>query len=637
MGGAKVRQRYLHSVTKDEALQKWLGFCPLRELEGEVVAANQALGRITAKPVHALQSSPHYAASAMDGIAVWAKDTVLAAPLRPVKLVVGVDCFVVDTGDPLPQGADAVIMIENVVLEGTNCYIEASVAPWANVRPVGEDIIAGEILLPRFRHITPVDLGALLAAGVGHVSVLARPRVAIIPTGDELVPPGSVLKKGDIVEYNSAIISGEVELWGGQPVVWATVADDAALLSQAVAAAAAASDVVLVIAGSSTGRGDFTVDVLEKIGTVLVHGVAMRPGKPVVLATVGLTPVVGLPGYPVSMHLCLETFVKPLLHAYNRQPLPPLARVDGILTRRLVSPFGVLEHVRVQAGYVGGQIIVTPLGRGAGVVSSLMRSDGMVIVPAESEGIAEGETVSVILRKTLETIADTLVCIGSHDLALDVVADLLRVSYGMHLQTSHVGSMGGLLSLKRNFSHLCTSHLLDEASGQYNIPYVKRLFPDEDMIIINLVERWQGFIHRKGDTFTGWHDLSKGRFVNRQRGAGTRALLDYHLKLQGIDTRTIEGYTREESTHLAVACAVEAGNADVGLGILSAAENFGLSFVPVCLEQFAIVMRGESLSDPRVVALLATIRSREFAERVEKLGGYETNKSGEVVWSSHAR
>jgi len=632
-----MRQRYLNSVSKDEALKKWLGAFPARELACEVVSADKSLGRITAKPISALLSSPHYAASAMDGFAVLARHTVQAAPLRPVRLEVGINCFAVDTGDPMPQGTDAVIMIEHVVLEGVDCSIEASVAPWTNVRPVGEDIIAGEVLLPRFRLITPIDLGALLAAGVSHVPVLAQPRVAVIPTGDELVPPGSALKKGDIVEYNSAIISGEVELWGGKPVVWATVADDAALLSKAVSEAGAESDVVLVIAGSSTGRGDFTVDVLEEIGTVLVHGVAMRPGKPVVLAKVGSTPVVGMPGYPVSMHLCLETFVKPLLYAFNHQALPPAVQVDGVLTRRLVSPFGVEEHVRVQAGYVGGQTIITPLGRGAGVVTSLMRSDGMVIVPAESEGFAEGEEVRVILRKAEETIADTLLCIGSHDLALDIVADLLRVSYGMHLQTSHVGSMGGLLSLKRNFAHLCTSHLLDETSGEYNIAFVKRLFPDEDMVIINLVERWQGFIHRKGYAFSSWHDLSQGRFVNRQRGAGTRALLDYHLQRQGIDSRDIDGYAREESTHLSVACAVAAEDADVGLGILSAAQNFGLSFVPVCLEQFALVMRRASLMDPRIVALLETIRSREFAARVDELGGYETKMSGEVVWSSHAR
>lgn len=632
-----MRQRYLNSVSKEVALKMWLESFPLRALEGEVVATNKSLGRVTARPVRAVQSSPHYAASAMDGIAVLARDTVHAAPLRPVRLEIGLNCSVVDTGDPLPQGSDAVIMIENVVIEGTSCYIEQSVAPFTNVRPVGEDIVAGEILLPRFRHITPVDMGALLAAGVGEVAVLAKPRVTIIPTGDEMVPPGSVLKQGDVVEYNSAIISGEVELWGGQPIVLAPVADDAKLLSKAVEEAATHSDIILIIAGSSTGRGDFTVEVLEKIGTVLVHGVAMRPGKPVILAKVGSAPVVGLPGYPVSMHLCLETFVKPLLFAYNRQPLPSSVQVEGVLTRRLVSPFGVEEQVRVQAGCVGGQVIVTPLGRGAGVVSSLMRADGLVTVPAQSEGLAEGEVVSVTLRRPPATINDTLVCIGSHDLALDVLADILRVSEDMHLQTSHVGSMGGLLSLKRNFAHLATTHLLDETSGKYNIDVVRRLFPDEDMVIVNLVERWQGFIHRWERAISGWQDLTKGRFVNRQRGAGTRALLDYHLKLQGIEPRDIEGYGREESTHLAVACAVDAGSADVGLGILSAAENFGLSFTPLCLEQFDIVLRRDSLSDPRVVALLRVVRSPEFAARVGELGGYETKMSGEVVWSTHAR
>ncbi|MBT9153093.1 MAG: Molybdopterin molybdenumtransferase [Firmicutes bacterium] len=631
-----MKQRFLHSIAKDDALRLWLAAFSGREAATEVLPVSRTLERITATPVVARESSPHYAASAMDGIAVEAKDTIGAAPGRPCRLELQLNCFAVDTGDPMPPGTDAVIMIENVVLVGTSCDIEQGVAPWQNVRPVGEDIIAGEILLPRYHCLSPVDLGALLAAGVHSIAVLAKPRVTIIPTGDELVLPGTPLQRGDIVEFNSAIIAAEIFLWGGEPLVYAPVPDDAGVLQRVVEQAIRASDMVLIIAGSSTGRGDYTADVVEQVGEILVHGVAMRPGKPVMLAKAGLVPVVGLPGYPVSAHHCLETFVKPLLYAFNHRPLPKTEMVDGLLTRRLVSPFGVEEFVRVAVGQVEGQVVVTPLARGAGIVSSLMRSDGTVIVPQSAEGFAEGASVRVLLRKPLAEISGSLVCIGSHDLVLDVLADYMRLRYDLCLQASHVGSMGGLLSLKRNFAHLCTTHLLDEETGEYNTAFIKRMFPGEDMVAINLVERWQGFMCRVGTGVKSWQDLRAVRFINRQRGSGTRVLLDYHLHKYGLESSAINGYLREETTHLAVACAVANGSAEVGLGILSAANAFGLDFVPICLEQFDIVMRRATLHDPRIQALLSIIRSAEFASRVGELGGYATNKSGEVVWTGNA-
>jgi len=631
-----VRQRFLNSISKDEALSKWLESFRGRPDSTEVLPVIEALGRITATPIVAKNSSPHYVASAMDGIAVMAANTAGAAPGRARSLALGKDCFAVDTGDPLPPGTDAVIMVENVVQEDENCLIEQSVSPWQNVRPIGEDIVQGEVLLGRYHCITPVDLGALLAAGVLTLSVLAKPRVEIIPTGDELVLPGAPLKEGDIVEFNSAMIAGEVTLWGGVPIVHEPVADNTSLIKRAVEQALRRSDLVVVIAGSSTGRGDTTAEVLADVGEIVLHGVAMRPGKPVVLAKSGFIPMIGLPGYPVSAHHCLELFVKPLIFDFTHRPKTQAEEVLGLLTRRLVSPFGVEEFVRVQVGQVDGQVVVTPLSRGAGIVTSLMRSDGTLVIPPSAEGVPMGATVKVRLRRPLTEVTDTLVCIGSHDLVLDVLADLLRVRFGLWLQTSHVGSMVGLLALKAKHSHFCTSHLLDEDTGEYNLAHVKRLFEGEEMAVINLVERWQGFMCRAGTKISDWQELSGVGYINRQRGSGTRVLLDYHLKRNGLDPRTIVGYEREETTHLAVACAVSNGSADVGLGIQSAADSFGLSFVPMCLEHFDIIVRAATLLDPRMQAILAVVRSVEFAANVGKLGGYETRKSGEVVWSGYA-
>lgn len=632
-----MKQHFLQSIALSDAKA-----LVLREFTGDVAieAINvlRSLGRVTAEPVVAHNSSPHYSASAMDGIAVAAASTRGAAPGKPVRLEQNLTFFPVDTGDAMPPGTDAVIMIEHVVLMGSSAYIEQAVAPWQHVRPVGEDIVATDVLLPRYHAITPVDIGAMLAAGVHTVEVLCRQKATIIPTGDELVAPGSSLHPGDIVEFSSSMIANTLQEWGVECAISEPVRDDSSLLRNAVSQAVATSDMVLVIAGSSTGRGDLTSEVLASLGTLLFHGVKIRPGKPTMVAKVGGKPVFGLPGYPVSTHLVLNSLVKPLVFQRSHQAMPLVPTVTGTLARRLVSGFGVDEFVRVQVGHVDGQNIVTPLARGAGVVTSLVRADGLVVVPAHSEGFAEGEGVEVELRRPWPELARTLLCIGSHDLVLDLIADELKVSYGHLMSSSHVGSSAGLLSLRRKFAHLTTTHLLDEETGKYNVGHVERLFHGEDMVLVNVVRRWQGFMVRPehAGCILTWSDLTKYKFVNRQRGAGTRVLLDYQLKREGVSCELIHGYQREESTHLAVACAVHAGEADVGLGIFSAAKAFGLHFVPLCLEDYDMLLYRKDLSDERVVAVLEVLRSTQFRGKMERLGGYDTDKTGQVVWASHA-
>lgn len=631
-----MRQKYLQSLTVAQAKSLWLESIVSLDLGTEIIASTSSVGRTTAEPVFAVMSAPHYASSAMDGLAVAASNTYGAAPGRPLCLHVGKTCYPVDTGDPLPAGTDAVIMVEHVVFDGVQAYIEQSVSPWQHVRPVGEDIIATELLLHRHHTIRPVDVGALLAASVSQVTVQRRPRVAVLPTGDELVLPGSVLHPGDIIEFNSQIIEHSLASWGCEVTVSQPIRDDLVLLRAAVNHYLPMCDVLIVLAGSSTGRGDFTAQLLREFGEVYVHGVAMRPGKPVILGKAGEKPVVGLPGYPVSAHLCLELFVRPLVYGLQRRREPEETMVTARLTRRVVSTLGVEEYVRVALGRIGSQIMATPLSRGAGVLSSLVKADGVMVVPLQSEGYTEGEQVSVRLQTDLSVVNESLVSIGSHDLSVDILADLLCQRSGIRLTSTHVGSMGGLLALKRHECHFAGVHLLDASSGRYNSSYVEKYFADEPMVLINLVGRAQGFIVKKDllGKIRTWQDLIHYRFVNRQRGAGTRLLLDYHLTQEGLDKRLISGYDREEITHLAVACAVHAGEADVGLGILPAASAFGLSFVPLCVEQYDLLLHRESLKDPRVEALLAIIRSAEFATAVAARGGYDTSQTGQIVWQS---
>jgi putative molybdopterin biosynthesis protein len=628
---------YLQSVPPAEALAqltealRQAGWTPTEE----VVPVDQSLGRITGEPVAAHLSAPHYAASAVDGYAVRAADTYTATETHPIQLELGAQARWVDTGDPLPAQCDAVIMVEEVNRSQTGDQIEilTPTSPWQHVRAIGEDIVATEIILPAGHRIRPQDLGALLAAGVSQVTVVKRPVVTFIPTGTELVQPKPDPAPGEIVEFNSRIVLGQVVEWGGLPVRHAIVADDYEAIKRAVLDAVAASDVVIVNAGSSAGSEDYTVHVLSELGDVLVHGVAVKPGKPVMLGMIGGKPFVGLPGYPVSTWLTADLFVKPLVYWALGQAVPERPRAEAALARRLTSPMGVEDFVRVKLGRVGERLVATPMGRGAGAISSLVRADGLLTVPIGREGIGEGERVSVELLRPLDEIEQTVVTIGSHDTALDLMASFLRRNGLPWLSSAHVGSLGGLLALKRGEAHLAGLHLLDEETGDYNVSYIRRYYGRPAYLLL-LAKREQGFLVPRGNPkgIRSFADLAHPgtRYVNRQRGAGTRLLLDYHLKQVGIDPAEVEGYGREEFTHLNVAAAVKGGTADVGLGILSAARALDLDFVPVTWEEYELCIPAENLDHEGVSAVIEVVRQADFQRAVADLGGYDTTEAGRL-------
>ena len=641
------RNVYLDEAPLDQAVQAFFAALDGRRvvgtLPGEPVPVDvAAMGRITAEPVFARISSPHYHACAMDGAAVKSDSTFAASERRPVTLRLGEDAVMADTGDPLPFGFDAVIMVEDLV-ETTDdtVTIIAPAKPWQHVRSVGEDIVATELVLPENHAIRAIDIGAMLAAGVTQVEVRRRPRVAIIPTGDELVAPGSKLRAGDIVEFNSRIIGGFVSEWGGEPVFCDIVRDEFEAITQAVQQAAAESDIVIVNAGSSAGSEDYTSAVAGRLGEVIVHGVAVKPGKPTILGIVEGRPFIGVPGYPVSASLACELFLKPLMARMLARPVEPLPQVTATATRRIVSTPGVTEFVRVKVGDVGGKLVVTPLPRGAGAIMSLVKADGIVRVPPEIQGIDEGASVQVELLRSLNQIRRTIMAIGSHDLALDILATFLARAYpGMSLSSAHVGSMGGLMAMRRGEAHIAGTHLIDEETGEYNVPYVERLLDAENYALVNLVHREQGFIVLPGNpkNIAGFGDLAREgvAFVNRQRGAGTRVLLDMELGRLGIDPYAVKGYSHEEYTHMGVAASVANGAADVGLGIRSAAVALGLDFVPVSTEQYDLLTTREFLESEMMNALLAVIRSDEFKRAVLAMGGYDLSDTGKVVWQGWA-
>ena len=726
---------YLEDIPLSDALVRW--WSALAEagadapLPGELVPLDEAAGRITAEPVWALISSPHYHAAAMDGYAVRAEETHGASETHPVYLAIGQQAFYVDTGDPLPPGTNAVIMVEDVqvrewqIADGkwhiadnewqiapsggerptadtptgpsaishqpSAIEILAAVAPWQHVRPMGEDMVATELILPANHRLRPQDIGAAAGAGHSQLSVRRKPRVAIQPTGTELVAPGAALYPGAIIEYNSLVLAAMVREWGGLADRLPPLVDDYAAIRARVLAAARDHDLVIINAGSSAGSEDFTARIVAELGELLVHGIAIRPGHPVILGLIHVPeetlaadrapasadreepcaqltsalpasgshiphqsaaspwdasrithhasrtiPVIGLPGYPVSAAITCELLVQPTLMRWLGQPGAERPSVQATITRKVVSPEGDEEFLRVTVGQVGERVVASPLASGSGVLMSLVRADGIVRIPRGEQGFEPGAAVRVSLFRTPESLTRTVMAIGSHDLTLDLLADeFSRRHPGHRLSSANVGSLGGLLALARGEAHFAGSHLLDEETGEYNVAYIRRLLPETPVVLLGFVQREQGLIVPRGNPkgIRGLTDLARPDvvFINRQRGAGTRVLLDYRLKGAGIDPRAIQGYDRQEFTHLTVAAAVASGAADCGLGILAAARALDLDFVPLDHERYDLVIPAAFYESDVLAPLLAIVRDPAFAARVAALGGYATPQMGRVL------
>lgn len=623
------RNTYIDNIDVEEA--KELYFDKLN-ISGKVeeIALADSLGRITSEAVFAKLSSPNYNASAMDGIAVRAADTVEATEIRPVTLKLGEDYIYVNTGNQIPEGYDAVIMIEDIIQkEEGEIEILQSAYPWQHIRQIGEDIVATEMIIPSKHKIRPVDLGALISGGIEEIKVYKKPRIGILPTGTEIVEEISDLEDGKIIDSNSWMFSGMVEEYGAEASRYHPHADDLEVLKAAILKGVEENDMMLINAGSSAGTTDYTVDLIRELGEVFVHGVAMKPGKPTILGIIKGNPVIGIPGYPVSAYLVFEEFVKPLIQKFLGGEKDDSIYVEANISRRVMSSLKYKDLIRVNLGYVDDRLIATPLPGGAGTSMSLVKADGIAIIGKDIEGKNAGERVKVKLSKEKSEIMDTLVSIGSHDLVMDILGDM------MPLSSSHVGSLGGVMALMRGECHIVPTHLLDMETGEYNISVAKKYFPDEKMILIKGLKRKQGFIVEEGnpEEIKDFKDLTREdvSFVNRQRGAGTRVLLDYHLQEEGIDPEDITGYKRELNTHMAVATAVKTGSATTGLGIYSAAKAMDLDFVEVANEDYDFLIRASMLDDEKIVEFLETLRSDEFKERVEKLGGYSFERSGELV------
>lgn len=629
------RNLYLDTKPVEEAAELYLNALrPVITIQYETIPVTESLNRVTRHATYAKYSSPLFNASAMDGIAVISERTVAATEVAPVTLKEKEDYIVVDTGDPIHPPYDAVIMAEDLVETKDGVQITASAAPWQHVRPIGEDIVAGEMILPSRHKIRPIDVGVLLSAGITRIEVVKRPRAAIFPTGTEIIEPEDTPREGSIIESNSRMFENMVIEAGGEARRFPPIIDDYEQIRDNIAKAACEYDMVIVNAGSSAGTEDYTVHVLRELGEVIVHGVAIKPGKPVILAVVEGKPVIGLPGYPVSAYIGFENFVLPVLAMMGQTALKKNEVVTASVSKRLVSSLRHKEYVRVKVGKVGDKMVAAPLARGAGAAMSLVRADGFCVIEQNSEGVEAGEPVQVELYRDKAEVENTVVIIGSHDLILDVAADMMpNLHPGMFVSSTHVGSMGGLMALKRKEAHLAPIHLLDEETGEYNLSYIRRLFGSGKIALIKGVGRTQGILVKKGNPLgiKGIEDLPGCRYVNRQRGAGTRVLFDYKLKQLGIAPEQINGYEREAATHMAVAAAVGSDGADAGMGILSAAKAMDLDFIPVGPEEYDFAVLLEYLELPHIKAFIEILKMDEFHKRLDELGGYTYERAGERI------
>ena len=627
-------------VSLDQASEILLKFA--RPLGEEEVDIAQAYGRMLARDITAPIDVPPFDRSTVDGYAVVAEATYGASELTPVefKLVGRVEAgdwpagevkpgeaFEVATGAPLPRGANAVVMVEFTQTRGDLVKIFRAVAPGENVMSAGSDISAGEVVLRHCTKLTAREIGVLAALGLRKVPVMKRPIVGIISTGNELAAPGERLGPGMLYDVNSYSLAAAVQEAGGLPVIYGIVRDEESSYKSALLKALSESDVVLISGGTSAGVADLTYRVLGELGDFLFHGVMVRPGKPTLAAVINGKIVVGLPGYPSSALMIFHTVVRPfLLKLQCVEPSPPAVYkaklaygVEGAKGRRALYPVVLIARKDGYKAY--------PLYAESGAISVLARADGYIVIPENVEFMTEGEEVDVYLFEKFKPAE--LYFIGSHDPHLDTI--LAR----HNVKTVYVGSMGGLMSIKRGEADFAGTHILDLETGVYNVPVVQRL-GIKGAAVIGLYRREQGLIIQRGNPkgIKGVEDLLRDDvvYVNRPRGTGTRALLDIHLSklAQRLGTpfeeliRKIRGYTYEVKTHTAVAAAVAQGRADVGMGVRYAAELYGLDFIPLGWEEYDLVVRVDVLD--KVFEIV-----REALENLPR--GYEKYEmSGRVKW-----
>lgn len=627
-----MRQNIYLKNTPLEDVRALLGTFAQKTLKTEHIPVQEALGRVTARNLFARVSSPCYNASAMDGVAIRAADTEEATESTPLTIKAP-NFKPVNTGNIIEDPFNAVVMSEDIIDRKTDAItIIKAASPFQHIRPIGEDIVEQTPILPKHHTIRPIDISALISGGIDEVEVVKRPEVMLIPTGDEIIRDVRELKKGKIIDSNSFFLTNALHEAGAKTELSEVVKDDFTVLERTIVDAARTHDIVLVGAGSSAGTKDFTKSIVEKHGTVHVHGIAIKPGKPTLVGTVEGTPVIGVPGYPVSTYIAFELVIAPLIALLSHRRTPEKPKVKARLAKKLYSSLQHSEYVRVKLAKVKDTLIASPLNRGAGVTMSVVQADGLLVIPKNKEGYEAGEEADVLLLNDLPTIERSLTIIGSHDIMIDELDPFMR-ERGIPVSSIHVGSFGGIMAMKTNECHLAPIHLLSE-TGEYN-DFVIGKYLDDDYALIRGVGRIQGLYVKKGNpkNIRGLSDLPRPdiRFANRQRGSGTRILLDHLLGEAGISGSDIEGYTYELPTHTMVATSVLDERYDAGMGVESVANIYGLDFIRVGEERYDFLVPKNLLETSKVKTFIETLQDPAFIDRLKAIGGYTFKDIGTVT------
>ncbi len=603
------RNVYLNTIDPKELNDVLKGlFIPLRT---ETIPVKESLKRVTFHPVIAQISSPYYNASAMDGVAVNVSDTAEASEVHPVELIT---FEYINTGNPIPAEYNAVIMIEDIQETKAGVQIIKPAKLYQHIRPIGEDVVQGELIIPKNHTIRPMDIGAMIAGGVTKLEVIQKPKVSIIPTGSEIIDDPKNIEVGKILDSNSYFVKNALTELGADPKVVSVQKDEYGTLKHTILVETKQSDVVVIGAGSSAGSKDYTKAIVEELGTVLVHGINIKPGKPTIIGIIDECVVIGLPGYPVSTYVSFDMVIKPLLESMLHQKTKRKV-VKAKLAKKVYSSLKHHEYVRVKLGVVDDQLICTPLDRGAGVTMSLVKADGILTIPKDVEGFEVGLVDVELLR---EDYVNTIVSIGSHDIAMDFIDELLS-EIGYRLSSSHVGSFGGVIAMKKGECHIAPVHVLED--GQYNKHLIEKY--DLDAELIKGIKRIQGIVVKKGNPLNiqSIEDLVGVEFVNRQAGSGTRILFDKLLEDHNIKSASIQGYDYELTTHMTVASAVKMGRADAGVCTKVVADLMDLDFIELQSEEYDFLVKKSFTKTDAFTVFEKVLEDERF---IQKLGnGYQ--------------
>ncbi|MHA1582946.1 MAG: molybdopterin biosynthesis protein [Candidatus Baldrarchaeia archaeon] len=644
-----MRKIFKTLVTLEEAIKKLYEHFEPKPLGFEEVPLFDAFGRVLAEDVYSEVDVPPFDRAAMDGYAVKAADTFGAREDKPVKLkIIGKvkvgfkpeihvnkgEAAEIGTGAPMPSGANAVVMVEYTEEENGYVKIFKPVVLGENVQSAGSDIMVGELVLREGQLLTSREIGVLAAIGKVSVKVYRKPKVAVISTGDEIVKAGEKLPYGKIYDINGPSIFSAVKECGGEPIFIGIAKDDVKEIIDMIREGFEKADIVITSGSTSAGVKDVLYQIVDQLGEpgVIVHGIKIKPGKPTVIAIVDNKPLFGLPGYPTSALTIFRLIVAPVIR--KMAGLPPVVQEDtvsAVLKTKIYAPLGRKYLVSVSlAKDKNGNLVAVPTPGGSGTITNLANADGYFEIPEDIEFVDEGEGVRVKLFSKDIKLPD-LVFIGSHCLGVDLIYKLMRKHWpNINMRILNVGSTGGFMAIKRGEADIAGVHLLDEKTGTYNIPFIEKFGLKNKAVLVRGYIREQGFIVAKGNPkdFQGFPDLLREdiRFINRNKGSGTRTLVDIELKklakklnLSFEDlTSKIKGYDVEAKTHSAVASAVLHGKADVGLGIRTVAEMFNLEFIPIAEENYDFLISIDSVNKQSIKLFLEILKSEEFKIKLKK-------------------